>query len=1214
MPPACPHLLRGGFRPRLLLNADLVGTVDLSRLPNPLVPGDSVTIPVQVVNQGDQPAVGKIAVALYVSADQTLAGAMPIVTLANQSLNLAPGKSKTLIAKLVIGSDAPAGAYYILANIDPQHVVAGDDPANNLAVSAQQRSLVYQFGAVPGRTGSVKLVFQGDGGGTFTLSLKGNGMGQVFPGADPSDLTLTGADAGSAMSVTLKGVSGHVQIGNITLGSVKSISAGGVDLLGNLTATGTLGSLTLGDIAGPSTITIQGAGVPLTFTARCVTDLVLDCASPIKAITVANWAPSIGAPDDANLIIAPSLGSLRVNGDKKTGLPGAFGAGVQLSGAASGPTLGSAKVAGAITGGVWRVTGAVGSIAAASTATGWSASFSGDLKGLTTAGDASGDLAARNIAGLTVKGSLVGARMLAGADLGADGRLGGEGVDADSFGPGGIMTLKVTGGVTGAIIGAGLDPIDGVFNNAGDRTVGGAASAIKSLSVGGSLDAASRFFAAAFPKTVKIGGVTVNPLVDPRLVAGLADIGLSRSSANPGSTLAVTGSGFVPDATTDVIFTYDSGDALRLRAIPGSVTETQVEVIVPPFFDAEAFEFTSGTVIVGLDQGTNVLYTPVDGFEINALSSTGEPAGSVLLETLDLLRNQAVQVAVRWETIEAVSKGAVKVAPVIAGIVGMMDALAMERNLIDPLVAGQVSSIHLGKIRGKDFVLNADSLALVDQLLITCFLGDDAPGAGLALSAMARADAASKSDTMIEYDKKFDADLSASFSDVFKTSEKYVGIGKAAIDDFLFVATAFGKLSVETAASVSGVAGAALFWFTTVTPAVMNACVLSMAEPFVELELGRPPTWDAYMPAGKYLLKGSADYVGDLAEGRLIDVKSDKSIAAFLNLDRSGLQSTLALIDPEMPTSTGALAFKSGEMIYDALHGVPDLIKSQTGANSTQAFQAVLAATGSNPTGDLVPGEAVACAQQIVNGQQTPGIVVEPTSGLQTSEDGASDNFTVALKTKPTANVTIALQSSDATEGAVSKKTLTFTPVNWNVDQTVTVTGVNDSIVDGDQAYTIVTRPAVSNDPVYKGLDAADVTATNKDNDEAEAPSVSLDPLSVLERNVEWFGGMFGSWWVQFKVAASGTAAGPIGTYRYGVGGDWGGEGSMSDFVQDAWTGEGDRRAAGDPSSTHFAFEVYSRWFGLSMLPATLTISVGFVLVQGDGYLEARDTKTIVLQ
>jgi hypothetical protein len=45
--------------------------------------------------------------------------------------------------------------------------------------------------------------------------------------------------------------------------------------------------------------------------------------------------------------------------------------------------------------------------------------------------------------------------------------------------------------------------------------------------------------------------------------------------------------------------------------------------------------------------------------------------------------------------------------------------------------------------------------------------------------------------------------------------------------------------------------------------------------------------------------------------------------------------------------------------------------------------------------------------------------------------------------------------SSDTTEGTVSPASLTFTSADWNVAQTVTVTGVDDYEVDGDIDYTV---------------------------------------------------------------------------------------------------------------------------------------------------------------
>jgi hypothetical protein len=125
----------------------------------------------------------------------------------------------------------------------------------------------------------------------------------------------------------------------------------------------------------------------------------------------------------------------------------------------------------------------------------------------------------------------------------------------------------------------------------------------------------------------------------------------------------------------------------------------------------------------------------------------------------------------------------------------------------------------------------------------------------------------------------------------------------------------------------------------------------------------------------------------------------------------------------------------------------------------------------------------------------TAAIVVDPIAGLVTGENGNDDTFTIALATQPTADVTIALNSSDTSEGTIDPASVTFTPANWDDPQTVTVTGVDDAADDGDQPYQIVTAPADSSDPAYDGLNPADVSATNVDND---GVGISIDPLSDL--------------------------------------------------------------------------------------------------------------------
>ncbi|SNT23742.1 gliding motility-associated C-terminal domain-containing protein, partial [Ekhidna lutea] len=110
------------------------------------------------------------------------------------------------------------------------------------------------------------------------------------------------------------------------------------------------------------------------------------------------------------------------------------------------------------------------------------------------------------------------------------------------------------------------------------------------------------------------------------------------------------------------------------------------------------------------------------------------------------------------------------------------------------------------------------------------------------------------------------------------------------------------------------------------------------------------------------------------------------------------------------------------------------------------------------------------------------GISVSAISG-NTREDGTTATFTIVLDSEPTADVTIGLSSDNTAEGTVSPSSVTFTTANWNIAQTVTVTGVDDAIDDGDVVYTIVTAAATSSDTNYNGLDPADVTVTNEDND-----------------------------------------------------------------------------------------------------------------------------------
>lgn len=113
----------------------------------------------------------------------------------------------------------------------------------------------------------------------------------------------------------------------------------------------------------------------------------------------------------------------------------------------------------------------------------------------------------------------------------------------------------------------------------------------------------------------------------------------------------------------------------------------------------------------------------------------------------------------------------------------------------------------------------------------------------------------------------------------------------------------------------------------------------------------------------------------------------------------------------------------------------------------------------------------------------TNSVIVAPTSGLTTSESGQIANFSVVLNSLPTSNVSIPISSSNTNEGKLDFSSLVFTPDNWNIPQSVTVTGVNDFIVDGNTSYSILIGTVTSSDLSYNAFDPPDVSLTNIDND-----------------------------------------------------------------------------------------------------------------------------------
>ena len=193
----------------------------------------------------------------------------------------------------------------------------------------------------------------------------------------------------------------------------------------------------------------------------------------------------------------------------------------------------------------------------------------------------------------------------------------------------------------------------------------------------------------------------------------------------------------------------------------------------------------------------------------------------------------------------------------------------------------------------------------------------------------------------------------------------------------------------------------------------------------------------------------------------------------------------------EGTVNTASLVFTSGNWNTPqtvTVTGVDDAVD-----DGDQAYSIVLAAaTSSDSNYSGVNPDDVSVTN---TDNDTKGITVSAISGTTTEAAGTA-TFTVVLTSEPTSDVTIGVSSSDTGEGTVSTASLVFTAGNWNTPQTVTVTGVNDDVDDGNQAYNIVLAAATSSDSNYNGVNPDDAAVTNTDND---AATLSINDISITE-------------------------------------------------------------------------------------------------------------------
>lgn len=113
-----------------------------------------------------------------------------------------------------------------------------------------------------------------------------------------------------------------------------------------------------------------------------------------------------------------------------------------------------------------------------------------------------------------------------------------------------------------------------------------------------------------------------------------------------------------------------------------------------------------------------------------------------------------------------------------------------------------------------------------------------------------------------------------------------------------------------------------------------------------------------------------------------------------------------------------------------------------------------------------------------------PGVIVSPTI-VGATEGGATGTFAVTLNTAPTADVTVNFVV-DGTDATISPSSLTFTPLNYSIPQTITVSAVDDANVETSvENKDTIDYSTTSTDIGYDGLSYDNAVTVNIVDNEA---------------------------------------------------------------------------------------------------------------------------------
>jgi membrane-associated phospholipid phosphatase len=437
---------------------------------------------------------------------------------------------ETMEPRLLMSADLMPGATREHLEDDPHQ-----GPTERLAIEPDPDSARAHASAVGTNAVSV------------TANISGPGTANIVEENGRYVLTLTGTTTASQVSLVVTGTQDRIALGGVTANSaIGTLDLGNANLLGNMTLSGGVATLKLGDIEGAN-INIGGT-TPLTLQVGSVHSTRIQ-VDTIKSLTASG-------DFDAELIVAGT--------------------------ATAAYALDNVSINGTVSG-LWYVHGRANTVQFGASTGNWRASISGNVNLLAARLDMAGTVGVGGLQLLQVGGATRGLTLMVGADLGTDAALGGTGTAADTFRAGTLARVRVTGDMVNTRITVGIDAVDGAMFDGNDRALGSATQRIQEFIVGGRLEPSALIVAPAWPATVRIGGQNVPSNTLPNFATMTTDLSPTRI------TLALrtdTGADATDRVTSDPVILATSSKPNAALTFQARVSPSEVFVPVTAQRDA----------------------------------------------------------------------------------------------------------------------------------------------------------------------------------------------------------------------------------------------------------------------------------------------------------------------------------------------------------------------------------------------------------------------------------------------------------------------------------------------------------------------------------------------------------------------------------------------------------------------------------------------------